>query len=64
MKTRILAGLRAVWLVAPDLLFFLTLLVMSFGFWLAWAPLGPIAFGATICLPMLFDRMFRGGPRA
>lgn len=46
--------------LAPDLLFCVALTVMCFGFWLAWPPLGPIAFGGVICLPMLISRM-RGG---
>ena len=40
-----------------SILFVSALAVMSFGFWLAWPPLGFIAFGGLICLPMLVHRM-------
>ena len=43
---------------AEDLLFFFALLAMSAGFSWAWLPLGFIAFGGVICVPMLVHRMF------
>ena len=42
---------------AADLVFFGALLVMCYGCWLAWEPLGFIVFGGMICLPMLIEKL-------
>ena len=43
-----------------DAIYLGSLLIMSAGFWLAWQPLGLIVFGATVCVPMLIERLRRG----
>jgi hypothetical protein len=42
---------------AADLIYFVGMLIMCYGFSAAWEPLGPIVFGGMICLPMLIQKM-------
>lgn len=42
---------------SSDVIFMVGLVILSYGCWRAWEPLGLIVFGGMICLPMLIHRM-------